>query len=302
MKYDSILRRFPKLQLSYEKMIHKKVESDYCQAIPYGKKYFAWFTFFNDTSVCILLEIHKKTQISKIQNVITCYHESLSTNSIFYGTLVKNKYFFIENVYYYKNKDVSFIPGKEQLELLINIFKTEIKQVNLTNNSIIFGLPIMSSNYNTLSNQLSNLPYRIYCIQFRKFYGKNQIQNYIYNEKIENVVFSIKAEVTNDIYSLYCINKGKKEYYDVAYIPDYKTSVMMNSVFRNIKENVNLDALEESDDEEEFENISDNKFVDTEKEFSFICEYNNKFSKWVPIKQTVASVIQRKQLYAFEKK
>lgn len=302
MKYDSILRRFPNLQLSYEKMIHKKVDSDYCQAIPYGKKYFAWFTFFNDTSVCVLLEIHRKTQISKIQNVITCYHESLATNSIFYGTLVKNKYFFIEDVYYYKNKDVSYISGKEQLELLVNIFKNEIKQVNLINNSVIFGLPIMATNYNILSRQLSNLPYRIYCIQFRKFYGKNQRQNYICNEKIENVVFSIKAEVTNDIYSLYCINKGKKEYYDVAYIPDYKTSVMMNSIFRDIKENINLDALEESDDEEEFENISDNKFVDTDKELAFICEYNNKFNKWVPVKQTDASIVQRKQLYAFEKK
>ena len=35
----------------------------------------------------------------------------------------------------------------------------------------------------------------------------------------------------------------------------------MNTLFRNIKENQNLDALEESDDEEEFENISLDKFV-----------------------------------------
>ena len=35
----------------------------------------------------------------------------------------------------------------------------------------------------------------------------------------------------------------------------------MNSLFRNIKENGNLDLLEESDDEEEFENIALDKFV-----------------------------------------
>ena len=35
----------------------------------------------------------------------------------------------------------------------------------------------------------------------------------------------------------------------------------MNNIFRNIKENTNLDALEESDDEEEFENISLDKYV-----------------------------------------
>ena len=34
-------------------------------------------------------------------------------------------------------------------------------------------------------------------------------------------------------------------------IPDYKTSVFMNDLFRTIKENKNLDLLEESDDEED---------------------------------------------------
>ena len=35
----------------------------------------------------------------------------------------------------------------------------------------------------------------------------------------------------------------------------------MNSLFRTIKENENLDSLEESDDEEEFENSNVDKFV-----------------------------------------
>ena len=39
----------------------------------------------------------------------------------------------------------------------------------------------------------------------------------------------------------------------------------MNKLFRTIKENDNLDYLEESDDEEEFENISSDKYVDTNK-------------------------------------
>ena len=48
-------------------------------------------------------------------------------------------------------------------------------------------------------------------------------------------------------------NDSSVTYYDIACIPDYKTSVMMNSLFRDIKENRNLDFLEESDSEEEFE-------------------------------------------------
>jgi hypothetical protein len=57
----------------------------------------------------------------------------------------------------------------------------------------------------------------------------------------------------------------------------------MNKLFRNIKENDNLDALEESDDEEEFEDEKEDKFVHLDKEYKMICEYNYKFKKWVPI-------------------
>jgi hypothetical protein len=57
----------------------------------------------------------------------------------------------------------------------------------------------------------------------------------------------------------------------------------MNKLFRNIKENQNLDALEESDDEEEFENEREDKFVFLERSFKMNCQYNSKFKKWVPL-------------------
>ena len=56
----------------------------------------------------------------------------------------------------------------------------------------------------------------------------------------------------------------------------------MNNLFRSIKENNNLDLLEESDDEEEFENISLDKFVDVDKKIKFLCVYNSKFKSWMP--------------------
>jgi hypothetical protein len=57
----------------------------------------------------------------------------------------------------------------------------------------------------------------------------------------------------------------------------------MNKLFRNIKENQNLDTLEESDDEEEFENDKIDKFVYINKTFKMNCLYNSKFKKWTPI-------------------
>ena len=57
----------------------------------------------------------------------------------------------------------------------------------------------------------------------------------------------------------------------------------MNNLFRNIKENNNLDALEESDDDEDFENINDDKYVNVNKHFNFECKYSYKFKKWMPL-------------------
>jgi hypothetical protein len=57
----------------------------------------------------------------------------------------------------------------------------------------------------------------------------------------------------------------------------------MNNLFRNIKENKNLDSLEESDSEDEFENNKPDKFVYLNKTFKMNCMYNSKFLKWIPI-------------------
>jgi hypothetical protein len=101
----------------------------------------------------------------------------------------------------------------------------------------------------------------------------------------KEVVFQVRALSEADIYNLYCLDIDDNfEYIGLAHIPDYNTSVMMNKLFRIIKENKNLDALEESDDEEEFEDEDENKFVHLDKVYNMVCEYNYKFKKWIPIR------------------
>ena len=57
---EKLLNRFPNLELSYETNVHKKVQSyDFCLAIPKGQKYFAWFTYYENQNICVLLEISK---------------------------------------------------------------------------------------------------------------------------------------------------------------------------------------------------------------------------------------------------
>ena len=122
---------------------------------------------------------------------------------------------------------------------------------------------------------------------YRKVYN-----NTTYNNGYKYKIFIVSADIQNDIYHLTDptdpTDPDSKQQLEtdvklVASIPDYKTSVMMNSLFRKIKENKSLDALEESDDEDEFENTNIDKFVDLSKKLKMKCVFNHIFKKWRPI-------------------
>lgn len=120
-------------------------------------------------------------------------------------------------------------------------------------------------------------------------------------------IFKVIPLIQPDIYELYCYDDLNKTeiYYGIAMIPTYKSSVFMNGLFRNIKENSNLDLLEESDDEEEFQNNRENKFVNLDKYLYMKCVFNKKFNKWQPIEvvsETNKNVklISKKELFDIE--
>jgi len=98
-------------------------------------------------------------------------------------------------------------------------------------------------------------------------------------------VFLVRADIQFDIYRLFAYGGNKAEvYYGVACIPNYKTSVMMNRLFRRIPENECLDAAEESEDEADFENVEPDKYVDLAKELLMEFRFHSKWKKWVPVR------------------
>jgi hypothetical protein len=97
-------------------------------------------------------------------------------------------------------------------------------------------------------------------------------------------VFQVMADIQNDIYHLYTFGRNNSVvYYDIAYIPNYKTSIFMNGLFRNIKENRNIDYIEESDDENDFQDTRYDKYVCLEKVLMMECVFHTKFKRWVPM-------------------
>lgn len=291
-----VLQYFPRFELCYEMITHKKVfGSSAILAIPEGKKCFAWFTIYKDDNVCLLLEINSNKNIVDVQIITTIFTDKLALGTIFYGTSFSNKnnnFFCVEDLYYYAGKSCYNLSYFSKLEKMKDIFKNDMSQTALVNRFTIFGLPLISNDLQLILKDIQSLPYKVSEIKFRFFENENNKK--IFTMKyfkpgtqkqyfIKDAIFKITADIEPDIYNLFIYNNGTEEYYDIAFIPDYKTSVMMNKLFRNIKENYNLDAIEESDDEEEFEDSKEDKYVYLDRSFNMKCEYNHKFKRWMPV-------------------
>ena len=251
--------------------------------------YGTYFNYLNNPFFCIedvfmykgnfILDCNIITKINKICNILKNDIQQLSYNNycLVFGL------------------PVIFMQSNESSKIFETI-KYKLSCIKYYNkNNINSYFMILFDEY--IKNNDVKLPEKIY---------KNENIHKIYNNKIENPkiekiktekiktektkqeinklkIFIIKPYIQNDIYYLYSL---ENEYIGIACIPDFKTSVMMNKLFRNIKENNDLDTLEESDDENEFENPNIDKFVDLTKSYKMLCNFNTKFKKWVPIKIT----------------
>ncbi len=284
-----LINRFPSnLELSYGQIDHTKVHYDIYSLIPMGKKYFAWFTYFNDDCVCYIVD-SKSFEI--YEKVTVIFDETLSLGTIVYGTIItyeKNKFFIIEDLCYYKNKCMNRKKNYEKFNLLNHMVHYEFSMKPYFSSFLTFGMPVMKSNLKDAFEISQQLIYNIYAIQCIKMSDFKKYNKVIYNKNKEpekiNVILKIVPHIQNDIYELFGYTNGKMISVGYAGVPTYEKSVMLNKLFRNIKENNNLDMLEESDDEEEFENICDDKFVDLKKTYNMECTYDYNNKKWVPNK------------------
>lgn len=109
------------------------------------------------------------------------------------------------------------------------------------------------------------------------------------SDRARTAVFLVRPSAAVDIYYLISMDSLRNpsshtHVTETAHIPDYATSVRMNSLFRNIKENNQLDAIEESDDEDDFEDTNPHKHVFLQREYYMECTYHKKFRKWIPVR------------------
>ena len=317
-----LLTRLPSLELSYEPKLHKKVYAPLYYILPKGPKALLWYTYWKEQNVCLLIKLNERGNYSDVQVFTSVFTDSLALGTIIYGTYFlhyNRHYFTTEQLYYYKGSVVAKKTYNERLNLLLELFREHVEQVAYTASSLIVGMPVLTESYEDALEQMEKLPYKTYgiaAVHAREPASREPIQvqapqrqaKQQHREPIQvqakqqhrepasreststqqhintfcpKAIFKVKADLAADNYHLYT---AEDTFYETAMVPTYKCSVLMNALFRNIKENANLDLLEESDDEDEFENTQIDKFVDLEKTVAMECVYSKRFKKWQPVK------------------
>tara|TARA_Y100000389_G_C17370396_1_gene468693 strand:+ start:104 stop:991 length:888 start_codon:yes stop_codon:yes gene_type:complete len=291
---NSILSRFPEIKPCYEKKIYTKPTNyDICFAIPKGKKFFGWFTYYLNKPVFFLVDVIKKNITLKY----TSFDLKLC-NTVIYGTQFyykSNEIFSLEDILIFQSKHVNLYNFKEKQKLIDYIFKN-LHCNQIEKKFLMFGTPYMSTNIDDLYKN-KHIPYVVYSYQCRNLTKLSPYQNFITEKSLTNnfATFKVMADNRQDIYKLYCLDG----FYGFACVSNLKISKLLNSIFRQIKESTNLDLLEESDDEEEFQNISDNKYNLNNIVF-MRCKFNKKFNSWEPIDisktKTLLPILQIKKM------
>ena len=320
----TILSRFPKLELSYETVHHKKVcaSDSVALAIPMGKKHFIWF----HERVCYLVDLNKEKTPVAIRALDIAVPASYLLETVLYithNTEDANSPFIVEELYVWKGMHLSNLCIGDRLGFLHDFMRT----FEPAGRFALPGMWSLPAGTELSANIPLKLGYAIHHIQYRDMRRhapyinvliprKGVIQDAKQEPKIatapvvqlpkfdyakpqfrNKTVFQVVADVQFDIYHAYALGaNGMPVYCGPLGMPTYKASVFMNSIFRKIRENRNLDYIEESDDEDDFENTDETKYVDLEKVANIECAFHSKFRKWVPLRVTNERAVQIERL------
>lgn len=279
----------PLLLTQHKEYIASK-KPDIARVIPKGRKYALWFRnknggrFKNNVSL-IDLKNNSSTTIQLSYDETLCSGEY---GTMLYGTMThcnERINFMCEDVIYFNGASCMQRESGIRMYFMNNV-ADRIKNVYFHDKSLTISVCphffiTQQVEYKKFLDYIgSHQIYDIYSIHYIRHSDTKWTSLQLLKPATSYITtFDMKASKQQDIYELY----KEGVYFGIALIPDYKTSVMMNTYFRNIRENKNLDFLEESDDEADFENPDEHKFVDIHKTISFKCKYSKQFHQWVPI-------------------
>ena len=288
MTDDILNSRLPNIELCYGEQLHRKVQADFYHLIPQGSKCLVWYTYWKGDNVCYILHLSDNSEsIKSVEKTFACFNDDICHGK---GTMLSGYIFKYKDVnimsatdiHYYKGDDLYNEKNSKKLGIMTKFFSEDTQQEIYSVSQLLVAFPLTSRSYSDALTLAKTSAYPVHSISLLSDNGTKPIGYYKYIPKTPaSAVFLIKAQLRFDMYNLYVENCDIP--FGIAAITNYKTSVMMNSIFRKIKENGNLDLLEESDNEEDFENINEDKYVDLCKSEIVRCVYIPKFKKWKPV-------------------
>lgn len=285
-----LLQRFPNYQFKNNVVRHSY---DIISFTPVGRKAFLWFTIgLGDKPACYLLYTSSnRQQIFTVDEVVARFDDRIMRygDTILFGTMVKSKdivmpmgataqnnqsVFVAEDIMMWRGDNMS-IDYTVRLAFLADTLNKYLANTKFSLSFAEFRvmMPVLTGKRVIPRN----IGYTVYNILNYTEKGVRVVKDVLPNEC---VVMSITAKPEEDTYDV-VDNMGR--YVGNAAVQSYKTSMWLNGIFRNIRENGNLDYLEESENEDEFQNMADDKFIKRSEPVKFKCEFNQKFKKWAPI-------------------
>lgn len=276
--------------LSNKILFNNKQENTYFILKSQGRRSYIWFTYYKDKIIAILCIINKNfnDNSNKYYYYDIDFDKTLLYNNVvIYGYYFKknNKdYFILDCVINYNNYNKYLQDNEYSNDIIyrLSLYKLVLDNIKNSINNYIY-LPYINNDINAIYNNMYNVEYQPYSISVYKnngYLGNYILQN---NNFVNKVTFLTRANIQPDSYDIYVLDRDKLVKYDYAHIDTFKTSIFMNSLFRKIKENSNLDLLETSDSEDDFENINNDKYVDLQKSINIEYKYNKIFKKWIPV-------------------
>jgi hypothetical protein len=168
-----IKTRFPKFELSYETVSHKKVSANdsIAVAIPLGRKYFVWFTYEEGgcKGVCYIIGLNKDKQICSVEERKGApIPRGFSLGTIVYCSFCEsNKIYIVEDIYQYSGVNLHNLCFGDRMGFL--------REFASQTESTTFALPVMwfSSEGSEIthvipSNLESMIAYAPHHIQYRE--------------------------------------------------------------------------------------------------------------------------------------
>ena len=118
--------------------------------------------------------------------------------TILYGTTFSyegNNFFAIEDIYYFNNKTTSLFSQFKKFKIIQYILTYYLKQICLSNTNMVFGLPLIESNYYRILDKLNNVAYIPYCIQHRWLHKKDPPYKIKLSNKNYFAIFQVQPTI-----------------------------------------------------------------------------------------------------------